>query len=118
MENGYFNFNKLGIRQRIEAKTSFIVTANPMTGDWQDSQKVSQDEIPLKAQLLDRLDFSFIFRKPRDAKEIHDYANNKFKLSKKHFNLIYLFLENTYHIFAVIVNFLKLILMNHIMLRD
>jgi DNA replicative helicase MCM subunit Mcm2 (Cdc46/Mcm family) len=93
MENGYFNFNKLGIRQRIEANTSFIVTANPMTGDWQNSQKVSQDEIPLKAQLLDRLDFSFIFRRPRDVKEIHDYAENKFKLSKKHFNLDYLFLR-------------------------
>lgn len=93
MENGCFDFNKLGIRQRIEAKPSFIVTANPMIGDWQNSQKVFQDEIPLKAQLLDRLDFSFIFRKPRDAKEIHDYANNKFKLSKKHFNLDYLFLR-------------------------
>jgi len=69
MEKGFFDFNKLGIRQRIEAKPSFVVTANPMTGDWNDSEKISQHEIPLKGQLLDRLDFFFVFRKPHTPPE-------------------------------------------------
>jgi DNA replicative helicase MCM subunit Mcm2 (Cdc46/Mcm family) len=93
MEKGYFDFNKLGIRQRIEAKPSFIVTANPITGDWQNSEKISQSEIPLKGQLLDRLDFFFVLRKPRTPQEHEDFANNMLKLSKKHFKLDFLFLR-------------------------
>lgn len=93
MEKGYFDFNKLGIRQRIEAKPSFVVTANPMTGDWQNSEKISQHEIPLKGQLLDRLDFLFVLRKPRTPQESEDYANNMLKLSRKHFKLDFLFLR-------------------------
>ena len=48
MEKGYYYFNKLGIRQRIDAKPSFIVTANPMTTNWKNANKISKDEIPLK----------------------------------------------------------------------
>jgi DNA replicative helicase MCM subunit Mcm2 (Cdc46/Mcm family) len=93
MEKGYFNFNKLGIRQRIDAKTSFVVTANPMTGDWQSPDKISKDEMPLKGQLTDRLDFFFVFRKPRTPQEIEAFGNNMFELSKKHFRLDFLFLR-------------------------
>lgn len=93
MEKGYFDFNKLGIRQRIEAKPSFVVTANPMTGDWQNQEKITQDELPLKGQLLDRLDFFFVLRKPQTPLEREDFANNMLQLSKKHFKLDFLFLR-------------------------
>ena len=108
MEKGYFDFNKLGIRQRIEAKPSFVVTANPMTGDWQDSEKISQGEIPLKGQLLDRLDFFFVFRKPHTLQEREDFANNMLKLSKKHFKLDFLFLRKYIYNIRNNVQFLEI----------
>ena len=88
MESGVFYFNKMGIRQVIKAKTSFIVTANPMgSGDWSNINSITKDELPLKGQLLDRLDFFFIFRKPRTEASIRDFANNMISLSQKHFSV-------------------------------
>ena len=97
MEKGYFDFNKLGIRQRIVAKPSFIVTANPMTTNWKDPAKISKDEIPLKGVILDRLDMFFVFRAPQTPQEIQDFSNNMFELSKKHFRLDFLFLRKYIH---------------------
>ncbi len=93
MEKGYYYFNKLGIRQRIDAKPSFIVTANPMTTNWKNANKISKDEIPLKAVLIDRLDMFFVFRLPQTQQEIQDFADNMFELSRKHFRLDFLFLR-------------------------
>jgi DNA replicative helicase MCM subunit Mcm2 (Cdc46/Mcm family) len=93
MEEGHFDFNKFGIRQRIEAKTSFIVTANPMTTNWKNPDKISKDEIPLKGVLIDRLDLFFAFRAPQTLQEIEDFANNMLELSKKYFRLDFLFLR-------------------------
>ena len=97
MEKGYFDFNKLGIRQRIVAKPSFIVTANPMTTNWKDPAKISRDEIPLKGVILDRLDMFFVFRAPQTLQEIQDYSNNMFELANKHFRLDFLFLRKYIH---------------------
>jgi DNA replicative helicase MCM subunit Mcm2 (Cdc46/Mcm family) len=97
MEKGYFDFNKLGIRQRIVAKPSFIVTANLMTTDWKNPDKISKDEIPLKGVILDRLDMFFVFRAPQTLQEIQDFSNNMFELSKKYFRLDFLFLRKYIH---------------------
>ena len=64
MEKGVFHFNKMGIRQRIEAKISFIVTSNPMGGKWGSDHSISKSDIPLKAQIIDRIDLFFVFREP------------------------------------------------------
>ena len=64
MEKGLFHFNKMGIRQRIEAKISFIVTSNPMGGKWGNENSISKSDIPLKAQIIDRIDLFFVFREP------------------------------------------------------
>lgn len=85
MEKGYFNFNKLGIRQRIDARTSFILTSNPMGGDWQNPDKISKGDVPLIAQVIDRLDLFFVFKEPKTPEEIDSFKEHKQKLRKKHF---------------------------------
>ena len=73
MELGYFDFNKMRIRQCLKSETGFIVTSNPMTSDFQNSDKLSLNEIPLKGQLIDRLDLVFVFRKPQTPQEQKDF---------------------------------------------
>ncbi|HEY7569882.1 MAG TPA: AAA family ATPase [Nitrososphaeraceae archaeon] len=85
MEKGYLNFNKLGIRQRIDAKTSFIVTSNPIGGVWQNPGKISKGDIPLKAQIIDRIDLFFVFREPKTDEEIDAFKEHRKKLRRKHF---------------------------------
>jgi DNA replicative helicase MCM subunit Mcm2 (Cdc46/Mcm family) len=85
MEKGYYNFNKMGIRQRIDAKTSFIVTSNPMGGNWQDPDRISKSDIPLKAQIIDRIDLFFVFREPKSDEEIDRFKEQKAKLRRMSF---------------------------------
>jgi hypothetical protein len=87
MEKGYFDFNKLGIRQRIEARTSFIVSSNPININWEYSDRISKGEIPFKLTLIDRLDMMFVFREPQGDQEIDDFGDKMHELSKKHFRL-------------------------------
>lgn len=70
----------MGIRQRLESETGFIVTSNPMTSDFRNSDKLSLNEIPLKGQLIDRLDLVFVFRKPQTPEEQRAFAYNMHKL--------------------------------------
>ena len=85
MEKGYLNFNKLGIRQRIDAKTSFILTSNPMGGDWQNPDKISKGDVPIMAQIVDRIDLFFAFREPKTSDEIDAFKEHRKRLRKKHF---------------------------------
>jgi DNA replicative helicase MCM subunit Mcm2 (Cdc46/Mcm family) len=90
MDKGYFDF-KMGICQRLESETGFIVTSNPMTSDFRNSDRLSIDEIPLKGQLIDRLDLVFVFRKPQTLQKQKDFAYNMHQISRKHFNLTFYF---------------------------
>jgi DNA replicative helicase MCM subunit Mcm2 (Cdc46/Mcm family) len=90
MEKGYFDFNKLGIRQRIEARTSFIVSSNPININWEYADRISKGEIPFKLTLIDRLDMMFVFREPQGDQEIDDFGDKMHELSKKHFRLDFL----------------------------
>ncbi len=85
MEKGVFHFNKMGIRQKIEAKISFIVTSNPMGGKWGSNHSISKSDIPLKAQIIDRIDLFFVFREPGTPKAIEEFKKQKAKLRKKEF---------------------------------
>lgn len=85
MEKGYFNFNKMGIRQRIDAKTSFILTSNQMGGNWQNPDRISKGEAPIMAQIIDRIDLFFPFREPKTPEEIDAFMDHRKKLRKKHF---------------------------------
>jgi hypothetical protein len=90
MEKGYFDFNKLGIRQRIEARASFIVSSNPININWEYADRISKGEIPFKLTLIDRLDMMFVFREPQGDQEIDDFGDKIYELSKKHFRLDFL----------------------------
>jgi DNA replicative helicase MCM subunit Mcm2 (Cdc46/Mcm family) len=93
MEKGYFDFNKLGIRQRIEARTSFIVSSNPININWEYADRISKGEIPFKLTLIDRLDMMFVFREPQADQEIDDFGDKMHELSKRHFRLDFLTLR-------------------------
>jgi DNA replicative helicase MCM subunit Mcm2 (Cdc46/Mcm family) len=87
MDKGYFDFRKMGINQRVYAKTPLLLTANPMGkgGKWASPDGISLDEIPLKGQLIDRSDLIHIFRLPRTPQEIREHNDNKLALASKHF---------------------------------
>ena len=102
METGYFDFNKMGIRQRLVSEAGFIINSNTISGRWHQPDRVSVDEIPLKGQLVDRLDLIFIFRNPRTQSETDEFADNMYKLSKKQFNLDFIFLRK--YIYYILSN--------------
>jgi DNA replicative helicase MCM subunit Mcm2 (Cdc46/Mcm family) len=85
MEKGYLNFNKMGIRQRIDAKTSFILTSNQVGGNWQNPDRISKGEVPIMAQIIDRIDLFFPFRESKTPEEIDAFMKHRKKLRKKHF---------------------------------
>jgi DNA replicative helicase MCM subunit Mcm2 (Cdc46/Mcm family) len=97
MNKGYCDFNKLGIRKRIHAKTNFIVGANPTTFNWQNPDKIDKSELPVKLTLIDRLDHISIFRDTRGEEETKEWSAEMFVLSQKHINTDYVFLKKYIH---------------------
>jgi DNA replicative helicase MCM subunit Mcm2 (Cdc46/Mcm family) len=83
----------MGIRQRLVSEAGFIINSNPIRGRWEHDDIVSVDEVPLKGQLIDRLDLVFIFRKATGEAETNAYADNMYRISQKHFKLDFLFLR-------------------------
>ena len=71
-------------------------------GRWRDLDKVTVDEIPLKGQLIERLDLVFIFRKPQTEAENNAFADNMYRLSTKRFNLDFIFLRK--YIYCILNN--------------
>ena len=97
MNKGYCDFNKLGIRKRIYAKTNFIVGANPTTINWQYPDRIDKSELPVKLTLIDRLDFIHIFRDAQGEQETKEWSSEMFELSQKHINTDYTFLRKYIH---------------------
>jgi DNA replicative helicase MCM subunit Mcm2 (Cdc46/Mcm family) len=97
MNKGYCDFNKLGIRKRIFAKTNFIVGANPTTFNWQYPDRIDKSELPIKLTLIDRLDFIHIFRDAQGEHETKEWSAKMFELSQKHINTDYIFLRKYIH---------------------
>ena len=97
MNKGYCDFNKLGIRKRIFAKTNFIVGANPTTFNWQYPDRIDKSELPVKMTLIDRLDFIHIFRDAQGEQETKEWSADMFELSQKHINTDYIFLRKYIH---------------------
>jgi DNA replicative helicase MCM subunit Mcm2 (Cdc46/Mcm family) len=97
MNKGYCDFNKLGIRKRIFARTNFIVGANPTTFNWQYPDRIDKSELPIKLTLIDRLDFIHIFRDAQGEQETKEWSSDMFELSQKHINTNYVFLKKYIH---------------------
>jgi replicative DNA helicase Mcm len=83
MEEGEFTINKHGVNARIRAPTTIIASANPINGNWKDDDKIDLNEIPAIKPLIDRFDLLFIFRTPKDPRDIREYAYRKSELDNK-----------------------------------
>lgn len=80
MEEGEFTINKYAISARIRAPTVVIGSANPTTSKWSELNsdgKINLDDIPTIKPLLDRFDYLFIFKTPRDVQAIKTYTETK-----------------------------------------
>jgi DNA replicative helicase MCM subunit Mcm2 (Cdc46/Mcm family) len=75
-----FTLNKHGIHSKIRSPTALIGSANPVAGEWKDSDRIDLDEIPAIKPLLDRLDYLFVFRRTRDEDKIREYIEAKSRL--------------------------------------
>jgi hypothetical protein len=58
----------------IQSPTTIIATANPTQSTWNDSQKVSNDEIPMLRTLLDRFDQIYPFRDNMDVEQTYKFV--------------------------------------------
>jgi len=83
MENGSFDFDKMGIRRRIPAPTTIIATANPVGGNWKDPQVASKDELELRRNLIDRFTQIYSFRDTNEEEQIHDFAQQMDQMSQR-----------------------------------
>ena len=77
MEEGKFTINKYGIHAKIEASTTIIASANPISSEWNHEDKIDLNEIPVLRQLLDRFDMLFVLRTVRKEDFIREYAYRK-----------------------------------------
>ena len=83
MQKRFFTINKHGIRARIGSPTSIVGSANPNRGNWQDSDKIDLNEIPLLKQILDRFDLVFIFKKRKSKKDNDDFIDKLSEVEDK-----------------------------------
>jgi replicative DNA helicase Mcm len=83
MQEQEFTINKYGINSRVQSPTAIIASANPLKGEWRDSERIDLTDFPVLKPLIDRFDLIFPFRKTRDEKIIKEYSDKKFELDDK-----------------------------------
>jgi replicative DNA helicase Mcm len=83
MQEQHFSINKHGMSARIVSPTSVIASANPLYGEWKDSDIIDLDEIQILKPLRDRFDLIFVFRRTKDELSIRNYANKKIDMSDR-----------------------------------
>jgi replicative DNA helicase Mcm len=84
MEEGKFTINKHGINATIEATTTLIFSANPISGStWDHDERIEIDEIPALKPIIDRIDLPFVFRNTKDEDLIRKYAILKSEFETK-----------------------------------
>ncbi len=75
LQDGAFDFDKMGIRRRIPAPTTIIATANPTGGKWNSAQVATKDEIELKKSLMDRFTQIYTFRDNMSKEQTESFAD-------------------------------------------
>jgi len=75
MSEGRIPLDKHGNHYDIPAPTTIIATANPIGGDWADSDRISNDEIFLKKNLLDRFTQIYPIRDNKGEEELRVFAD-------------------------------------------
>jgi DNA replicative helicase MCM subunit Mcm2 (Cdc46/Mcm family) len=76
-EEGSFTVTKHGCNFHVTAHPSFVWTANPISGRWQNSDVIDEVEFPIIAQWSDRMDFIIPFIERTDETSIREYAKQR-----------------------------------------
>jgi DNA replicative helicase MCM subunit Mcm2 (Cdc46/Mcm family) len=77
LEEGRFTIEKYGIYQEIDSPTTVIATTNPDGGYWSRSLSPSLDQLPIKSNIRDRFDQTYIFEDFQTPEERREYAMSK-----------------------------------------
>jgi DNA replicative helicase MCM subunit Mcm2 (Cdc46/Mcm family) len=93
MEEGRFTIDKYGIYQEIDSPTTIIATSNPNGGYWSDKLNPHVDEIPIRSNILDRIDQIYIFKDFQTTEERREYAKQKMLMNQKDMGHNYNFLR-------------------------
>lgn len=82
MQSGSAYFAKMGIHQKIWSHTNFIITANPLGGNWKDQNQISIGDVSIKETLWDRQDFFIIFKSDNTDEDRDTFSKKKIELSR------------------------------------
>ena len=104
MEEGKFTIDKHGIFQQIDSPTTLIATSNPHGGSWNKSVSPSLDQIPIKSNILDRIDQIYIFEDFQTTEERREYAIQKMEMNQNPIKCDYDFLKRYLQYAASIKN--------------
>jgi replicative DNA helicase Mcm len=77
LEEGRFTLEKHGIYQEIDSPTTVIATTNPDGGYWSRSLAPSLDQLPIKSNIRDRFDQTYIFEDFQTPEERREYAMSR-----------------------------------------
>jgi DNA replicative helicase MCM subunit Mcm2 (Cdc46/Mcm family) len=81
LEEGRFTIDKYGIYQEIDSPTTVIATTNPDGGYWNRSFGApSLDQLPIKSNIRDRFDQTYIFEDFQTIEERREYATRKMEI--------------------------------------
>jgi DNA replicative helicase MCM subunit Mcm2 (Cdc46/Mcm family) len=80
MEEGTINMNKFAKNLEIPSPTTIMASANPCNNEWKDPDKISLEEIPFSAAILNRFDIVLTFRdiKSKEADRKYAYAKTEY----------------------------------------
>jgi replicative DNA helicase Mcm len=93
MEEGRIDANKFAKLLHIDAPTTIMASANPVNNKWNDYNKISLQEIPFSATILNRFDLILPYRDTRTEEEDREYAYAKTEYDARNIKHNYNFLQ-------------------------
>lgn len=93
LEEGRFTIDKHGIYQEIDSPTTIILTTNPHGDRWNRSVGPSLDQVPIKSNILDRIDQFYIFEEFQTQEDRREYAVKKMEANQNAIVYDYEFLK-------------------------
>lgn len=83
LQEGQFPVDKHGRHYDIRSPTTVVATANPVQITWTDSQLISNDEIELRRNLIDRFPQIYAFRDNLTMEKIKEFAKVMDKIRQR-----------------------------------
>ncbi|MGB6671875.1 MAG: AAA family ATPase, partial [Candidatus Nitrosopolaris sp.] len=93
MEEGMIDMTTFAKEFHIPAAATIICSANPVNNKWTDPDKISLDEIPFSAIVLNRFDIVIPFRDTSTRQEDWEYADAKSSYDERRIKHNYNFLR-------------------------